>query len=105
MREILEKKFEILHKSHPQKSDRLSEYRERILEKEINVACGNCRCLKRMQKSFEFHIFCFHFAEFSHDRILALFRNWKNKSAQGGVDLIKNSLREKLPSDNHSTLE
>jgi hypothetical protein len=40
LREILEEKIEILFKAK-QQSAILKEYRERVIEKEINVACGN----------------------------------------------------------------
>jgi hypothetical protein len=41
LREILEKKVEILHNAS-QQNEVLKKYRERIIEKEINVACGEC---------------------------------------------------------------
>lgn len=37
--------------------------------------------------------------------ILAIFRKWKNKDMLDEVERIKNTLVEKLPTDNLSTLE
>lgn len=39
MREVLEKKIEILYNANRQ-SELLQEYRERVIEKEVKVACG-----------------------------------------------------------------
>lgn len=49
--------------------------------------------------------FRFVSTEICPSKILALFRNWKNKQASEDVVRIKNSLVEKLSSDNHVTLE
>lgn len=37
--------------------------------------------------------------------MLAVFRNWKSKQAPEDVERIRRLLQEKLPSDNHTTLE
>lgn len=44
LRQIFESKIEALFNVNRQ-SDILRQYRERVLEKEINVACGNCLSL------------------------------------------------------------
>jgi hypothetical protein len=54
--------------------------------------------------SENFSIFTFS-PEFPADKILAVFRNWKAKHAPDDVERIKKLLKEKLSSDNHSTLE
>lgn len=36
-------KFDTLHRTSPE-SEALKEYRERVIEKEINVACGKSSC-------------------------------------------------------------
>jgi hypothetical protein len=43
--------------------------------------------------------------EYTANRILAVFRNWKNKQTSSDIERIKSLLKEKLSSDNHSTLE
>jgi hypothetical protein len=54
LREILEKKVEILHNAS-QQNEVLKKYRERIIEKEINVACGECFLSRNFQeKTFPF---------------------------------------------------
>lgn len=42
---------------------------------------------------------------FSSDKMLAVFRNWKNKNTQQDVERVKRLLKEKLSIDNHVTLE
>lgn len=43
--------------------------------------------------------------EFTANRMLAVFRNWKHKQTSSDIERIKSLLKEKLSSDNHSTLE
>lgn len=63
-------------------------------------------CCLRNDKSFQFPQFpIFTSTEFPSERMLALFRNWKNKNILEDVDRMKNLLTEKVSSDNHSTLE
>lgn len=59
-----------------------------------------------MVKVFNFRpFFTFTSTDFSSDRMLVVFRNWKNKNISEDVDRMKNLLKEKVSSDNHSTLE
>lgn len=125
LRNILENKFEVLHRTIHNESVRsaLNFYRVRVIEKEVKTALG---------KWFSFDVVFFlnfwiaqavqlklHFStvnsistlkhflstEFTASRMLAVSRNWKNKQAPTDVERIKNLLKEKLPNDNHSTLE
>lgn len=47
----------------------------------------------------------FYFTGLSSDNILAIFRNWKNKTMTQDVEKVKSVLKNRLPSENHSTLE
>lgn len=102
LRKLFQEKFDILAKSsNPFKS--LSEYNEKSIEKEVRLACGKFLFFSIF--SIKFLIISSIFLEFSGDKILAVFREWKDKSTTADVNLIKTFLKNKIPTDNHITLQ
>ncbi|KAG5678699.1 hypothetical protein PVAND_008347 [Polypedilum vanderplanki] len=83
LRSILESKFEILYRTTQNESvwNALQIYRERVIEKEIKIALDT-----------------------STEKMLVVFRNWKNKQISNDVERLRNNLIEKLSNDNHFSL-
>lgn len=109
LRKLLEAHFDTLSRtSNPFRN--LTDYKEKSIEKEIQLACG--KELNSIEKSHfvvekNKLVFFRSLAEFesSLEKMLVVFREWKDRPATAGAEQMKTFLRTKLPSDNQLTLQ